>query len=249
VGQILRNLIANAIKYTRSGWVALRCLHDQPACVRIEVLDTGVGIPPEQLRYIYDEFYQVGVPSNTTREGYGLGLSIVQRIVTLLDLRLDVQSEVGKGSVFSLTLPLGHEGVHPVARVRQVPVTRAETGKTHVLLVEDDPAVRAATRMLLKSEGYQVAAVATMAEALEQALTGPAIDLVVTDYHLADGETGTEVIAALRAALDRPLRTVLLTGDTSSAVKGLPHDTLLRIASKPIEAEELLALLRALLES
>ena len=118
-----------------------------------------------------------------------------------------------------------------------------------MLLVEDDPAVRAATRLLLKSEGYQVAAVATIAEALEQGANGPPIDLVVTDYHLADGETGTQVITALRAALGRSPRAVLLTGDTSSAVKELPRDALLRIASKPIDADELLALLRELLDA
>lgn len=115
VGQILRNLIANAIKYTRAGRVTLRCLHDELSCVRIEVVDTGVGIPAEQLRYIYDEFFQVGVPSNTTREGYGLGLSIVQHLVTLLDLKLDVESEVGKGSKFILRLPTRREIERPVA--------------------------------------------------------------------------------------------------------------------------------------
>ena len=97
VGQILRNLVSNAIKYTHQGWVLLRCLHDLPSIVRIEFLDTGIGIPPEQLRFIYDEFFQVSVPANTTREGYGLGLSIVRRLVTPLDARLDVRSEVGKG--------------------------------------------------------------------------------------------------------------------------------------------------------
>jgi signal transduction histidine kinase len=73
------------------------------------VLDTGVGIPPDQLAYIYDEFYQVGVPANSSRDGYGLGLSIVQRLVKLLTLKLDVSSEVGKGSVFSLALPASRE--------------------------------------------------------------------------------------------------------------------------------------------
>ena len=107
VEQILMNLLSNAIKYTREGWVALRCLLDA-SLLRIEVEDTGIGIPPDQLRLIYDEFYQIGVPTNSSREGYGLGLSIVQRLVTLLSAKLEVRSEVGKGSVFSLTLPAGH---------------------------------------------------------------------------------------------------------------------------------------------
>ncbi len=101
VEQILRNLISNAIKYTRAGWVRLRCL-PEVARVRIEVLDTGIGIPADQIAYIYDEFYQAGVATDSSRDGYGLGLSIVQRILRLLDLKLDVRSEPGKGSIFSL---------------------------------------------------------------------------------------------------------------------------------------------------
>jgi len=248
VGQILRNLVSNAIKYTRVGSVALRCLHE-PARVRIEVLDTGIGIPAEQLRYIYDEFYQVGIPANTTREGYGLGLSIVQRIVTLLEVRLEVQSEVGKGSTFTLTLPAGHGGARPVPRIEAAPTAAMRQDRTRVLLVEDDPAVLNATSMLLKSDGYEVRGVATLAEALEQARADPRIDLLVTDYHLRGGETGTRVIDSLRAQLDRPLKAVLITGDTSSAVKELPQDPCLRIVSKPVNADKLLSLLRALLDA
>ncbi|MFI4879998.1 MAG: PAS domain-containing sensor histidine kinase, partial [Steroidobacterales bacterium] len=77
VEQILRNLLSNAIKYTRQGAVLMRCVHAAPASVRIEVIDTGIGIAADQLRYIYDEFYQVGVATNSSREGYGLGLAIV----------------------------------------------------------------------------------------------------------------------------------------------------------------------------
>src|SRR6185437_11134582 len=106
VGQVLRNLISNAIKYTRQGWVRLHS-SPCPAGVRLEVADSGVGIPADHLPYIYDEFYQVGVASNTSREGYGLGLSIVHRLVRLLGLKLDVQSEVGRGSTFALEMPVG----------------------------------------------------------------------------------------------------------------------------------------------
>src|SRR6185369_11958305 len=100
VGQVVRNLVANAIKYTSEGRVRLRCLHDDVQ-VRLEVLDTGVGIPARELSRIYDDFYQIGVSANTSSDGYGLGLSIVSRIVELLQLRLEVDSEVGKGTVFA----------------------------------------------------------------------------------------------------------------------------------------------------
>jgi len=99
--------------------------------------------------------------------------------------------------------------------------------------------------MLLKVEGYQVTAVDSLAEALKHIHNG--IDLLVTDYHLSEGETGLQLIAALRASLSVSLKAVLMTGDTSSAIKEVPRDPYRRIASKPIDAEELLTLLRALL--
>jgi two-component system, sensor histidine kinase len=244
--QILKNLLSNAIKYTRKGGVAVRCRrHD--AALRIEVADTGVGIPAGQLAYIYDEFYQVAVTGNSSREGYGLGLSIVQRLVRLLNARVEVTSEVGSGSVFTVILPVGDvqgEAVQPAAGATRI---AAPTGSPRVLLVEDDPSVRDATRMLLRVEGYRVSAVASLSEALRCAAEEGAPDLLITDYHLHDGELGTEVIAALRARLKTDLKAVLVTGDTSTVVKAMHDDPRLRIASKPVDAEALLALMRALL--
>lgn len=247
VEQILRNLVSNAIKYTRQGYVSLRCLrHD--SLVRIEVMDTGIGIPAEQLALIYDEFYQVGVPTNSSRDGYGLGLSIVHRLVQLLKLQLNVSSEVGKGSVFSLTLPAG-AGRNVVTRADSAgpSANRMPNRRARVLLVEDDAGVRDATRLLLKVEGYTVTAVSCLADALRSARESNGPDLLITDYHLRDGETGSEVITALRGAQNRVLRAVLITGDTSAAVKEMARDDLLRIASKPIKAEELLRMVDDLL--
>ena len=244
VEQVLRNLVSNAIKYTRQGLVRVRCLREVDG-VRIEVFDTGIGIPSEQIPYIFDEFYQVGVPTHSLRDGYGLGLNIVQRIVRLLDLHLDVRSVVGEGSVFTLLLPAGvghgRESGEESERAPASPPLLAE--KQHVLLVEDDPAVRDATRMLLRVEGYRVTGVASIAEALQSAESED-IDLLITDYHLEGNEVGTALITALRGRLGSKLKTVLITGDTSSAVKALPADPYLRIASKPIKADTLLTLLR-----
>ena len=247
VDQILKNLVSNAIKYTRQGRVRLRCLR-QDASLRLEVLDTGIGIPAAQLAYIYDEFYQVGVPTNSSRDGYGLGLSIVQRVVKLLNLRVDVASEVGRGSVFSLVLPVG-KSQHPLTQPQVVMVAAAGTPtcKPRVLLVEDDPAVRDATRMLLTVEGYRVTAVASLSEALQSTREAGAPELLITDYHLREGELGTQVIAAVRASVGAEVKAVLITGDTSAVIKQMSGDRQLRIASKPINAEELLSLLAALL--
>jgi PAS domain S-box-containing protein len=109
LGQILRNLLSNAIRYTHNGSVCVQCI-PEGEMIRIDVSDTGVGIPPDHLPYIFDEFYQVGSASNTAREGHGLGLSIVQRIVRLLNHEIRVQSRLGEGSVFSISLPAGENG-------------------------------------------------------------------------------------------------------------------------------------------
>jgi len=116
LGRILRNLVSNAIKYTPQGSVALRCRRDGAAGLRIEVLDSGIGIAADQLPFIYDEFFQVGGAHNPARQGYGLGLTIVKQLVTLLDLELEVQSEVGRGSRFSVSLPTNRSAAGAAAR-------------------------------------------------------------------------------------------------------------------------------------
>ncbi len=247
VGQILRNLLSNAIKYTPHGSVRLRSLERAPT-VRIEVVDTGIGIPPDQLPYIYDEFYQIGVASNTAREGYGLGLSIVHRLVTLLGLRLEVQSEVGRGSIFVLQLPQATGTPAATDAASGAAATgSAPPSSPLVLLVDDDLGVRNATAMLLRVEGYRVATAASPAEAMQKALTTQDIDLLITDYHLGEGETGTQVIAAIRATVRKDLKAILITGDTSSMIRELKSDENTRLASKPIDADELLATIQTLL--
>jgi CheY-like chemotaxis protein len=118
----------------------------------------------------------------------------------------------------------------------------------HVLLVEDDAAVRKATCMLLQTQGYVVSAVSSVLEAVEKATSSATLDIVVTDYHLHGTETGMQVIAALRQALDPQLRAVLLTGDSGPITDKLFGDRHFRVVNKPVVAEELFGVLRALLE-
>jgi len=247
LGQVLRNLVSNAVKYTREGGVRLRCLLQQDF-VRIEVCDTGIGIPADQLAHIYEEFFQVGSSPNSVRDGYGLGLSIVQRIVRLLDLKLEVTSQIGVGSTFALLVPASHVGLlrddtHSADRGDPEHVSVA---RPHVLLVEDDAAVRGATEMLLKVAGYRVTAAASVTRAITEAREHRSFDLLITDYHLGGSETGMDVITAVRLEMGPELKALLVTGDTSSAVKELAHDANTRIASKPINADDFLSLIEAL---
>jgi CheY-like chemotaxis protein len=245
VGQVLRNLMSNAIKYTPHGSVELRC-HTHDARLRVEVRDTGVGIPADQLRLIFDEFYQIGVSPNSSRDGYGLGLSIVQRIVKLLNIQIDVRSVPGEGSVFAIELPIAEGSGEEDLPQPKAEVEAEQPAARRILLVEDEPGVRNAMRMLLRIEGYEVVPAATADEAMLKLKTD-AFDLLVTDYHLEGGRTGTQVIAAAREALGPRFSAVLVTGDTSSAVREMQGDAHLRIASKPINSDELLGVVRHLL--
>jgi PAS domain S-box-containing protein len=244
--QLLRNLVSNAVKYTTSGSVQLLCKSTGPK-LRIEVRDTGIGIGAEHLPHVFDEFYQVGISPNSSRDGYGLGLSIVQRIARLLEIHVDVTSQLGAGSVFAFELPLARTTETPDDRLMpDEEIERADSGAHRVLLVEDDAGVRNAMRMLLRMEGYRIVAAASAAEALEELRGDDNFDLVISDYHLEQSRTGTEVIAAARERLGAGLKAILVTGDTSSAIRELTNDANLRIISKPINAEELLRLVKLL---
>jgi PAS domain S-box-containing protein len=250
IAQALKNLVSNAIKYTPHGWVRLRA-HVHGEFVRMEVGDSGIGIPSDQLNLIFDEFYQVSAPTNASRDGYGLGLSIVQRVVNLLGLRLDVRSEPGAGSTFVLEIPAdgADEGKPATGAVRGAPCpTSRGTTRRHLLLVEDDAGVLNATRMFLKAEGFRVTTATTKAEAIARLREESGIELVVSDYHLDRGGNGTEVIGAARDILGSQLKAILVTGDTSSAVRDLQRNEQLPLISKPINSDELLHLIRSLLD-
>ena len=240
VRQILRNLLSNAVKYTLDGSVALLARVDGPA-VQIEVRDTGIGIPEDQIAHIFDEFYQVPRGPHAVREGYGLGLSIVNRLVGLLALELDVRSQLGRGSSFLLRLPAGAAAAPDTVSGTAPAVTRSRGRR--VLLVEDDSGVRAAMQLLLGAEGYAVVGAASAEEALRIAARDPArFDLLISDYHLGGGHSGLDIIDSLRTRYGRDLKIILMSGDTSSAMQELRQDGRLRVASKPLSAEQLLAL-------
>lgn len=250
ISQILRNLVSNAIKYTRDGSVSLHCLR-QASGTRLEVRDTGVGIPREHLPHIFDEFYQVGGGASSPRSGYGLGLSIVTRLASLLDLQLDVASEPGRGSIFSLVFPAAPASLAsaPGHDAAALPADNRSAQRRRVLLVEDDRNVLEATRLLLSAEGHEVLTAASAGEALRQAEALGAPDLVITDYHLGAPETGLDVIGHLRRMLGRELKVILLSGDTSPAITGMLLDEHTRLARKPTNADQLLQLISELTAS
>ncbi len=243
LGQILRNLLSNAIRYTCKGSVRLQweIVGDQ---LRLSVVDTGIGIGKDHLRDIFEEFYQVGVSANTVREGHGLGLNIVKRVAQLLNHEMLVESEPGKGSHFSVLVPLAVADSRAQTAMQVLDSSTPQPRRVHVLIVDDDSAVLDATRLLLKVEGYRVSVASSFDVAMDKARENPDVELLVTDFHLGDGRLGTEVVNHVTEILGRPVNTVLITGDTSNAMKSVANNSHIRLASKPVKADEFLLVLK-----
>jgi CheY-like chemotaxis protein len=211
--QILENFVSNAIRYTREGLVRLRCNH-QELHIRLDVLDTGLGISPDEIDCIFDEFHQADTGA-TRPEGLGLGLSIVKRTAELLGCSLDVQSKPGEGSVFSVVVPKGENIGVTVATTKPMTPSAVATGL--VLIVDNEPAVLDATAMLLTIEGFEVLTASSEHEALE-CVSKRTPDLLIIDYHLRDGRNGAEIVRSVREQASTGIPVILVSGDTSNAM-------------------------------
>lgn len=247
IDQMVRNLLSNAVKYTSKGGLVLGCRR-RPGKLRIEVHDTGLGIPESQLRAIFEEFHQIDNPARELSLGLGLGLAIVQRLANLLGLTVDVRSREGRGSVFAVEVPLAPAG----ARVAPAGVSPEPAELPHqegsILIVEDDPALRESLELFLNAEGYLTTCAADGEEAVrlvDQTDLRP--DLVVVDFNLPRQLTGLQVMARLREMLAHDVPALVLTGDISTqtlreiVAEGYDHRT------KPVATGDLSRLVTRLL--
>ena len=150
--QILRNLLSNAVKYTAGGRLLLGCRR-RGDMLRIEVWDTGAGIPELELQAIFEEFHQLDNPARERSKGLGLGLAIVQRLSDLLGHKIDVRSRLGTGSVFSIEVPLGRPETAREPVLDQSKTQANATTRGTILIVEDDPAVLEMLQLLFDDEG------------------------------------------------------------------------------------------------
>ena len=241
---MLRNLLANAIRYTPPGGrILLGCRHPG-AMLRIEVWDTGIGITADQLGPIFDEFHQVDNPASTRGRGFGLGLTIVRELGLLLGHPVAVRSRPDKGSVFAITVPPAPAGEH----VAQRPASLAHAGPTTgctIALVEDDASVREALEALLTEAGHTVISASDGPGALALANEGAILpDLLLTDYNLPGGMNGLVVLANLRAALKQHIPGIVLTGDISKDALAEIELADCLLLSKPVTAAKLHAAIR-----
>jgi two-component system CheB/CheR fusion protein len=218
--QMIRNLLSNALKYTKDGKVLLGCRR-RDGMLNIEVWDTGVGIPDDELQAIFDEYHQLDNPARERSRGLGLGLSIVQRLGGLLGHTIHVRSHRGKGSVFTVQVTLPSSQSTPrVERKGQSPTDISVTGVHRtgsILVVEDDPEVRQMLVRLLGGDGHRVDAAADGLAALERVARGAIQpDLILADYNLPNGLSGLQLTARTRGKLRRTIPAIILTGDLST---------------------------------
>ena len=218
--RMMRNLVSNALKYTKRGTILLGCRR-LAGVLRIEVWDTGIGIPAAELNAIFDEYHQIGNDGRERNRGLGLGLSIVHRLGELLEHGIGVRSQPGKGSLFFVEVPVSDQPALPHEQDRlddagAITDTAFKAGT--ILIVEDDLEVLELLESHLTGEGHRtIAASDGIAAAAVIGSRGVRPDLVLADYNLPNATTGLEVVAQLRDALHRPIPAIILTGDISTA--------------------------------
>ena len=200
--RILLNLVSNAVRYTAHGGVIVGC-RPRNATLRIEVWDSGPGIPEQERKNVFGEFYRGANSDGEGRGGLGLGLAIVERLCGLLCHPIELESVVGKGSRFAVTVPLvaATPALLPPTMVPQA--ARLASSSQLIVLIDDDALARDGMDTLLQSWGYAVASHAADCEALVAlAAGGKMADLIIADYRLADGKTGIAAIESLRSRRD-----------------------------------------------
>jgi signal transduction histidine kinase/CheY-like chemotaxis protein len=211
--RILLNLVSNAVRYTEAGGVVVGCRRKR-GTLRIDVCDTGSGITADHQRSIFNEFYQVVPKEKGGRDGLGLGLAIVERLGTLLDHPISLESVVGRGSRFSVTVPIGRPAEDPVSpRAAGKPPADPLRGKS-IVVIDDDSLVLDAMRGLLEQWGCSVMTARSAQEVLER-IDGRMPDLIISDGRLHENETGVEAVARLREKLGARVPAFLISGDIS----------------------------------
>ncbi len=245
--RVVSNFVANAIRYTSQGKILVGC-RKRGTHLRLEVHDSGCGIPDEHLQTIFQEFYQIPGEHNRRKQGLGLGLSIAQRIAQILDHPLAVSSKPGKGSTFSLEIPLGDVWK---SQIDEAEITEAIGGQfvgTRVLVLEDDEFLRETLANLLARWGVDVRQVGNADEIsslIEE--DGWAPDLLLADYRLRLGARGTDVAVSVRKQLDANLPCIVMTAETDPAlIKRIKAENF-PLLIKPINPPQLRVMMHNLL--
>jgi signal transduction histidine kinase len=243
--RVLRNLIGNAIRYTKSGKILVGC-RKRGKTLRLDVIDTGIGIPKDKWQTIFQEFHQLGNNPRSSEKGVGLGLAIVERVANLLQAPVEIDSELGRGSRFSITLPLGEAAATSEPESLDLPgTTQANLGTCLVVVIDNDPQILEGMRSLLHSWNCDVIGARNAEAALQAAPRAP--DIVIADYYLDAGAYGTDAIAGLRHRFGVDIPSLVISSDTSPRLRAALRKEGHAVLSKPVAPSRLRALMSHLL--
>lgn len=238
--RIVRNLLSNALKYTRRGGILLAC-RPRGAAWRIQVIDTGIGIAESNLATIFREYNQLGGGAGQEAESLGLGLAIVDQIARLLGHAVQVRSRPGRGSMFAVVLEPGrrHAADQPEA---SAPAAGEADPPLSVMIIDDDAAVRAATAQLVGQWGHRTSVWASAVQALDGLTAGADVpDVLIVDLRLAGGHSGLDAAALVRRQLMRALPVILVTGDTAPERIRQAYEAGHFLLHKPVDPQRLRA--------
>lgn len=249
--QMLRNLLSNAFKYTKSGKVLLGCRR-RAGVLRIEIWDTGIGIPDGELQAVFEEYHQLDNDSRERSRGLGLGLSIVQRLGTLLGHQVRVSSHPGKGSAFAIEVQLPPDETMRESTCERIRIENATVEGIRragaILVIEDDSEVRGLLDQILRDEGHRTATASDSAGALELVASGAfRPDLILADHNLPNGMNGLHLKAKLREMLHADVPVIILTGDISTeTLRDIARRNCVHL-TKPVNAKEIGQVIQRLL--
>ncbi|HET7774956.1 MAG TPA: hybrid sensor histidine kinase/response regulator, partial [Azospira sp.] len=245
---VMRNLVSNAIRYTRQGGLLIACRR-RGGQVSLQVWDSGIGIPPAEQQQVFEEFFQAGNAASGRGRGVGLGLSIVDRLARLLKSGLALRSRPGKGSCFEITLPVSTQNA-PARVAVAVDGHEGSGTKHHIAVIDDDPQVLLALQLYLQSMGYGVIAAVSGADAIRLFHSHEWVpDMVISDYGLGDAGNGCQAVAELRQAFGKHLPALIVTGEIDGGVIRHIEAEGLAFLRKPINPVVLTAQVGRLLQA
>ncbi len=239
--RILRNFLSNAVRYTVEGKILVGCRR-KGDMLSIEISDTGAGISETDQEEIFEEFHQLKNTAERGAGGVGLGLAIVKRIAETIGVRVRVRSKPGKGSTFRVEIPVAHKSRPTAVPPAVKEIIDMSLGGAHVLVIDNEEAIRAGMTGLLNGWGCEVRAAGCM-ESVEKIVCGEGFvpDLAIVDYHLDDDVTGIEVLRRMKSDLEIGVPSIIVTADRSEEMRSLVRSEGYALLKKPLEPQRLRA--------
>lgn len=238
--RLIRNLIDNAVKFTRNGKITIRASL-QKEHVSLSIIDTGKGIPEDQQQKIFNEFIQLNNPERDRQKGLGLGLAIVKRISNLMGVGLKLESKIDRGTTFTLTVPLS-ENQQPITElIQDLGKSDDDFLKSQVIVVIDDEADICAGMKLIVERWHAKVITASSAKKAIAKLDHQGLqpNFIISDFRLRKGKNGIDAINKLRNEFNSPIKAILVTGDTSSERIEMAKKVKLPLLFKPLDPDVL----------